>query len=288
MTKKRNQIACAVSICMMIWALMACSPLVAHISALAETASTQALESPDLDEVYYQYILKRAQMLHELGEYRAWSIEDKAALDHILVEGGWMEGDNAVINSIPNQEDVSQAEARRIAEETIVREFGVPQAELTQWLVEYTFYRVPVNAEWILLFLPKERPLDAPYDMYRVQIKSPSGEVFFFWKEQGDDGIYGEGVDELPGPNDISEEEAVQIARQAVFDTCAEEHRLTEEVFRDFWAIGGFIPNHEWGRIWIVSVTPSDEIIYNFFGSYNVYVSSETGEVLEISDHANG
>lgn len=218
----------------------------------------------------------------------AWSIEDKASLDQILVDGGWMEGSNAVINSIPNQEDVSQKDARRIAEETIVREFGVSQAELAQWRVEYTFYRVPVDAEWHLLFLPKEKPLDAPYDMYYVELFSPSGEVFYFREEQGDDRIFGgEGL-EILEPDDISEEEAVEIARKAVLAAFAEKDRLTEDVFRDFAVGAGFMQSDEFGRVWTVSFVSSDEIIYNFFGSYDVYVSPKTGEVLAVIDDSNG
>lgn len=251
-------------------------------------SNAEGLETKMRDEVYYQYILKRAQMIHDIGAYNTWSIESKATLDQILVDGGWMESDNAVINAVPLQEDVSQEEVLRLALELLDNEFSFSHSDFEQWNVEYTFFRMPTEARWILQFLPKEEPHNVTYDTYRVEIESPSGEVSFFRKEQVDNRTFSEEDDTLPSSGDISEEEAIKIVTQQVFDTYSVKHRLTKEVFDDFAVYASYVSDHERGRIWFITFKHPDTAVDDFFGSFCVTISAETGEVLEITDALNG
>ncbi len=239
-------------------------------------------------EVYSRYFDEKARMLLRLGEYDAWSVEDKAALDMILVDGGAISPDNVIYHSLPGKEDVSKDIARRLAEETIAQHFEIGQGELAAWNVQYTFYQLQSTTEWHLLFLPPDKNPNGPYDTYLVKIESPSGKVFFFQSEERDDRTFG-GEDEiLPGPDEISEEDAIAIATKVVMDTFAQKHGLTEDIIKVFTPAAGILIDEKLGRVWMVNFVASDLVMQNYFPTFSITLSAASGEVLATDDAANG
>ncbi len=77
----------------------------------------------------------------ELGQYMAWSLEDKAWYSKMLLDTGLMGGDD-VVNLLPEGDVISPVEAERIARETIRDAFALSPDALDEYaaLLEYSVH----------------------------------------------------------------------------------------------------------------------------------------------------
>ena len=195
-------------------------------------------EGASREQVYYEYIITRAYKLRELGAYETWSLDEKAALDRILVEGGYIDitGDNAIFNDIPNEDDVSQEDAIRIAGEAITARYGITVEHSSDWIVECSFLRMNTIAMWDLRFKKKVQVIDASrgnylYDVYEANVDSPSGAVNVVQNGQFSNGPLVEAEEVILLSNDLSKEDAINIARNAVISGGIEKRGLPEDIF---------------------------------------------------------
>ena len=280
----------------------------AGLPAWAETSAPGAVwaeDTPPLEEAYREYILTRARKLRDLGPFETWPLEERAELYAILIESGYIDihDANAVYHGMPNAGDMSREDAIRIAEEAIADRYGVVVGHPPDWSVECSFLRTASSAIWDLKFKQKAQVMDFSRDIYWLNVyvanvDSPSGQVHVYqnaqesnspliipWDERPED--------QRPRPGDLSEEEAVSIARNAVSGEWLERRGLPEDIFAGFQMTTGIAPGYAWsdqplGRAWVVQFMSDDNIIHAYFNHVIVILNSETGEVLLIDNESNG
>ena len=241
------------------------------------------------DDIYHQYIRKRAEMLNALGDYQTWPIERKAELDQVLIDGDYFARlSDSVVNVRPTEDDLPMESAKEIAAAAIAEEFAVDQALVETWHVDYAFWELTSGRRWMLLFTEEKAGAGHTYDVYRVEIESPSGEVVACFQEEHGAGEAIGGTEKEPDYVAVGKEAAIDIARTYLRENVAEAHRLTDEIISAFSVGAGYVSEGDETGLWLVSFVPSDPVLYEYFGSICITVSADTGEVMEIDDSSNG
>ena len=252
-------------------------------------ASAQENELNTKGDIYYDYICKRAQMLNDFGDFQSWPIEKKAELDQLLVEGDYFsQQSDPVMNILPEDDDLPRESARALAASTIAELFNVERQSVDTWHVDYSFWGLSSGHVWMLLFTEDKIGEDKTYDVYRVEIESPSGKIAACWKEEHSKNRNMAVDKEEPGIQNIGEEEALDIAQKYVRDNLAEEYRLNREILSTFSVSVGFISDYNSHSVWMITFVPSDQVLYEYFGSFSIALSSSTGEILEVDTSSNG
>ena len=116
------------------------------------------------------------------------------------------------------------------------------------------------------------------HDVYEADVESPSGEVHVVENGQYINGPLGEAEEEIGLSSDLSKEDAIRIARNAVINGWIEKRGLPEDIFLDFSvaaAISSDYQSGSLGRVWIVTFLPDDEILCMYFYPYIVVMDSE-------------
>jgi len=262
-------------------------------------------ETSTLEQVYYEYIITRGRKLIELGPFATWPLEEKAALDQILIEGGYIDihDGNAIYHDMPNADDISREDAIRLAEEALASRYEVAVGHTPDWTVECAFLRTVTTCMWDIQFKQKAQVIDFSNDVYWMTIyvanvDSPSGQAHVYQSAKESDGPVivawdNRPEDERPRPGDLSEEEVVRIAKNAVIGEWLEMRGLPEDIFASFRVTTGISPNYTWadqpfGRVWVVQFKSDDDILHAYFNHIIVIINSETGEVLFIDNVSNG
>lgn len=278
--------------------------LCAALGGLAESATP----SWDQSEAGKQYVLRRAKMVKELGPYETWTLEQKAELDQVWVEFEYDKPD-WVLHSVPTAGDVSQESALAIATKAIADKFGIPEDSLSSFSVSYTFFtlmdpdyaaknpdtRLP---RWIIEFQPSPGEQVASKQWataYRVNIDSPSGNIalcvadnFLYYPPPPE-------PEESPTPpaDELSMEEALRLARQAVEERLAEpgyaeqpfgRNPITPEVWAQFEESAWYNPDAPQGHCWQVYFGSVDGVVQGHFGGIMVLIDAKSGAVLDLYD----
>ncbi len=253
-------------------------------SALAETP-------PTYDQMEYQYMLRRSAMLNELGDWKTWTLEDKARLDQLWLEMGQVQ-DDFPLHSIPTDKDLPQQEALRMAKEEIGRKFSLDEAALSAYGVRYVFFAFPdpsIHSLWILRF---EQDGVAPSTAYEVEIDSVTRAIILC-RDLAIEAVPPASERDVPAADDIPMEEAVKLAKEAAEKKRAEaatlgaqlgRHPLTEDALKHFSAHAVFAEESVAGRCWQVTLESPDEILNAYFGFVIVFLDPKTGAVLDIVD----
>ncbi len=130
-----------------------------------------------------EYDEEKAAMEAELGDYAAWSLADKAKLDQLYVDTGYPMDDN-VLNVLPGEDDLPEAEAVTLAMASITEKYDVPADTLAGYTQQLWLFETAVWDErlWIIeLYHPDGG------EKYVVELWSPSQAVQLcgYYKEDG-------------------------------------------------------------------------------------------------------
>ncbi len=263
--------------------LLAALSLCLLIPSLALGKPPEAKDE-NFDEVYYQYICTRLDRVHELGQQFDWPMEERAAVDRILVDGGQAEQYGIVYNDLPGEGDVPQEKALQLCQDTIMAQFGVDVAEGFE--VNYHFLRQNGDGLWRLYFKPTVLPNMENYPVYLVELY-PLEQVSHFEQQGWWNPAFGL-ADKSLKPSYISKAEAIQLAQKAILEAFGQKHRLTEELLAKYQVNGSVEQNMEGQDVWLLNFRPNDPVVEEYFAQFSADIQPETGEVLDISDDGNG
>ncbi len=256
----------------------------AALSAPAPSSAPDVEKSP-LNEVYGRYLNERARMLVKLGDARTWTLEQRADLDQILIDGGWLNNPNGIVEGLPETDEVQMEQARALAAAAVSEKYALSGGAFEGWDAEYAFFRTPEFGAWYVTFLPPDRAEVQPYDLYRAQLYAGSGEVYYTGREMVDDRVLDGGEEEaplLPLPTELSREAAVRVARDALLEAFGEARGLTADILRAFTPALVLEPDAGEGRFWRIFLAAGDAVLSQSFGSFEAVLSAETGEVLSL------
>ena len=229
------------------------------------------------DQIIFAYFSDRKTidtynvMIHELGRFENWSVEDKAMYSGLLIEHGLQQEDWPVY-MVPEPADVSENSAIALALHTILVRFGVDLEQdnvaiYTMFILNpWEYGEEPV---WVV-----ELSSSSEYaDLYRV-VLSRCGDIISFKAPQSntyypEDTTDYRNVDYVEAHNvDISEAEAVELCYMLLSeatDLPCEDSQLTIEA--------SFIMHEDFNNgkepVWLCHVMYNDTIVRKILLAYN-------------------
>lgn len=238
-----------------------------------------ANEDVSKEQALHQYAIRRAEGIIDLGPFKTWPVEEKAALDRMLSDAGIFEP----LYILPTEGDLSQEDALLAAKAAIAQEYGSSDS-LDRFGVYASFLRVANGKQWEFQFGPV---VEAPeLGMYMVDIASPSGNMVlcqWYAGEQTDEAIQAMAGAE-PASGSLTEDEAVRLARQAVQAAHGQAFGLTEKVLSGFEADAVFDADEAERPVWQVELEFDDVDVDDILGSYVVYLDAVTGEIIKVEN----
>lgn len=230
----------------------------------------------------YLYMVRRAEMVHDLGRYYTWSLEQKAALDAYRTSLG-LAGPSDPVHAIPSPQDIPQEQALRLAWDAIEERSDISRAQLADFHVEYNFMASQdgsLTPYWSLLLQDAQGTQEIP-PAFLLEIESPSGQVKT-WEERVS--LLPESPAEplAPQPGDIPPEQAVQIAFEYALAHYDPSVGMTSEILQNFTPnILLYGESQDGGRSYWIEFNPLDYELFNYFGPYSVWVDCRDGTVLD-------
>lgn len=82
-------------------------------------------------------------MLVKLGDARTWTLEQRADLDQILIDGGWLNNPNGIVEGLPETDEVQMEQARALAAAAVSEKYALSGGAFEGWDAEYTFFERP-------------------------------------------------------------------------------------------------------------------------------------------------
>ncbi len=248
---------------------------------------TPKATDPELNEVYHQYILTRLDRVIELGFFTNWSLEDRAAVDRILVDAGQQALLGPCYNDMPSGADLPQAAALKTAQDIVLEQFGEDMT--ASWDVNYTFLRsASGEGQWSLRFFPVPLPAGDSHPCYIVTLHSPTGQVESFEEQNWANPSPEEELPKETKPGYISPAEAQAIGLKAVLDTYGMVHRLTEDTLSKFLAGVALFPTENGGEVYNIDIRCPDSEAGAYFGQFMADIDPTTGEVVNVTNQSNG
>lgn len=177
-----------------------------------------------------EYEAKRALMEQTLGDYGTWSLASKAELDEMLIIAHYPM-DDTVLNVLPNETDISEEEAIRIAQERICEKFGISPSVLDDLTQQKSLYQLSSSQEklWVIEFHS-----DDADEKYVVEFSSPLGQVSLCAHYIHQEQIPPERVsDTFPAEDKAVEETAIAVAWNAMVNQYGFDNDVREYFHAD-------------------------------------------------------
>lgn len=213
-------------------------------------------------------------MLHELGIFDHWSVEDKAHYTSLLVEYGKYKKDWTMY-LLPEEGSISESKAIQIASEILIEKFDA-SLDHSNISVSYAqnkemYGEVPV---WIVSIG------SARYEeyVYTVILDSAGNVLTYNAPNENsyslDTDVVGESRLAIPGEWDISEEEAIRVGLQALVDISEYEEHLQDISVKAYFVYNDrFCGGNE--PVWLLHFIMNNESVYKMVLGYDgTYLSS--------------
>lgn len=286
--KKRMGLRRALTLSLAVLLAFGLFPEALLTAALATEIRPALGHAVDFNQVYYDYLLKKADMVLELGDYQDWPLDKRAELDQVLVDGGLLQDPTSAVNLVPGAEDMPRDQAWELALTAVLERSGMPQERLSAIPRAEYFYHQQGARYWRFQFDAREPNENDSLFFFTVALDAATGIVEHF----------GEGAQYLdsnpepslpPEPGDKSEGEAIHAARMLVLNTLGQERRITPEVFDTYKVVARLSDTTMAGvRCWLVIFAGKDPELGFYFGTYDVMLDPKTLEPLETSGVGNG
>lgn len=234
------------------------------------------------EEAQYQYLLRRAEMVHSLGLYETWPVSEKAALDTYRESLGHISGADEM-RILPGQEDLPQEAALRAGMDAVMAAYPVDRAALEACQISYDFLTTADRLErpyWRLCFQSYGENTGEVPPAFLVRIESPSGQVLAC-EGQYSMAVINEPPNCDPRPGEISMEKALEIAFAYTLEHYDHKEGMTAELLSYFTPMVLLYEDAELGRVYSVQYNPMDSILFDYFGPYDVIIDAATGTPLD-------
>lgn len=207
-------------------------------------------------------------MLHELGSFDRWSIEDKAYYSSMLVKYGKYKNDWTMY-LMPEDGAATAEEIIQVASEILVEKFDA-SLDYGKVSVSYAQNKAMYGEEPVWLFsIGSAQNEDAVYSV----VLNSSGTVLTYNAPNEhpysiDTDVIGESQIATPGEWDISEEEAIRLGLQALADIGDYDKYMQEiHVNACFIYNNRFCGGNE--PVWLLNFIMNDEVVYKMVLGYD-------------------
>ena len=215
-------------------------------------------------------------MIHELGQFEIWPLAEKAYYSSLLIQYGKQDASWPVY-LMPEVGDMQESEAIAEAKNVIVEKFGW-DISLDDWDATTSFFKDPIEPDsepyWSINLYPNGYdPFVYPY---RVEL-TRTGEVLSYSAPGVKSYLMNDSLEVLlngaspakPGPSDITEEQAISIAKSSLTELGNLPQPANEVLDYEahFFYHEDFNLGHE--PVWLVIASQNDTPIQKVLLAYN-------------------
>ncbi len=227
---------------------------------------------PGVEDRYQKYMTAVDELWYKFGDSNDWPLSIKAQYSQLSLDWGFQDGP---VNVLPGEGELTQAQAEAIAEEAVLKEFGMTDRDYAKVNARYAYLpEMPDEPEWTFRFnsVTPDKP-DCAVTLDK------QGKVLSFWQDDAptkptaydplsDLYMYMGGTETAETAADLSREKAEGIALEVYAEQTGEN---TQTVL-----VQSTLTANNTSRWWYVTfMQPETVDLYSF----DVVVLSPMGEV---------